>query len=371
MISGLRRSIFHSLGLVTTMAKLKPLAWGSAIALLLCLNGGVARAADDADREARERYESAVKLYEDGAYDAALVELNRASELRPSYKIYYNIGQVRFAMHDYAAAMDAYRQYLEKGGDKIPAARRDQVQKELNGLSQRVAKLFIETDVPGAEVFIDDLSVGLTPLKAPLVVNSGIRRIGARHPDYLPQSRRLSIAGGTQDSIKFALADRSAAEPGAATPIGASSAPQPSAALPGPTAPAAGAAASTAPVTDATEQSSTRHVPWPGWVLTGAFAAGAAVTGVLALSANSSLQQDRRDLDVSASKVSSQASKVRTLATVTDSLAVAALVTGGISLWLTLRSSPEPAATAGSKGAGVNALELGLGPSGISMRGAF
>src|SRR3954469_396658 len=116
------------------MTRLKPFARASLLALLTCLNIGVAHA-EEADREARERYENAVKLYEDGAYDAALVELNRASELRPSYKIYYNIGQVRFAMHDYAAAMDAYRQYLDKGGDKIPAARRDQVQKELNALS--------------------------------------------------------------------------------------------------------------------------------------------------------------------------------------------------------------------------------------------
>src|SRR6187431_3178059 len=157
-------------GLVTKMAKFEPFAWGSVIALLVCLNGGTARAADDADREARERYESAVKLYEEGAYDAALVELNRASELRPSYKLYYNIGQVRFAMHDYAAAMDAYRQYLSKGGEQIPPARRDQIQKELNTLVQRVAKLVIETDVPGAEVLIDDVVVGRTPLSAPVIV---------------------------------------------------------------------------------------------------------------------------------------------------------------------------------------------------------
>ena len=350
------------------MAKFESFAWGSAIALLVCLNGSVARAADDADREARERYESAVKLYEDGAYDAALVELNRASELRPSYKIYYNIGQVRFAMHDYAAAMDAYRQYLEKGGDKIPVARRDQVQKELNALSQRVAKLVIETDVPGAEVLIDDVAVGVTPLSAPLVVNSGIRRISARHPDYLPQSRRLSIAGGVADTIKFALTDRSAAN--AAAPVAASGAAGASTPAPGSTAAVAAAAPGTK--AGATEPSpSARQVPWLGWALTGAFAAGATVTGVLALSANSSLESDRGNLDVSASEVSSQASKVQTLAIVTDCLAGAALITGGISLWLTLRSPAEPEGAVGPKQARVNALQVGFGPSGISMKAAF
>ncbi|HYQ25778.1 MAG TPA: hypothetical protein VER04_01125 [Polyangiaceae bacterium] len=351
------------------MARFETSAWASAFALLVCLNSNPARAADDADREARERYENAVKLYEEGAYDAALVELNRASELRPSYKIYYNIGQVRFAMHDYAAAMDAYRQYLDKGGDKIPPARRDQVQKELTALNQRVAKLVIETDVPGAELFIDDVSVGVTPLNAPLVVNSGIRRISARHPDYLPQSRRLSIAGGAAEKIRFALADRNAAEIGSAAPVAPNGVQHPTAEAVNPA--AASATATGARPADAAHKQTAQPIPWAGWVLTGAFAAGAAVTGVFALSANSSLQSDRDNLDVSASDVNSQASKVRTLATVTDCLAAAALISGGVSLWLTLRSPTEPQAGAGSKTPAAGALKLGFGPHGISMKAAF
>lgn len=95
------------------------------------------------------------------------------------------------------------------------------------------------------------------------------------------------------------------------------------------------------------------------------------MTGVLALSANSTLENDRDNLDVSASEVSSQASKVRTLATVTDCLAAAALITGGVSLWLTLRSPSGSEAPAGSKNAGVNAFKVGFGPNGISMKAAF
>jgi len=358
------------------MKKLEPFALGSVLALFVCLNGAHALAADTdpADREARERYENAVKLYEDGAYDAALVELNRAAELRPSFKIFYNIGQVRFAMHDYAAAMDAYRQYLDKGGDKIPAARRDQVQKELTTLAQRVAKLTIETDVAGAEIFIDDTSVGTTPLSAPVVINSGIRRISARHSDYLPQSRRLSIAGGVQDTIKFALADRAAAaaEPAPVASVPATGAVSSSNAGPRTVPPPAGAVpSSTAPALPApTSHASEHSVPWLGWALTGAFAAGATVTGVLALHANSSLADDRNRLEVSNADISSKATKVRTLATVTDGLAAAAVIAGGVSLWLTLGSSGGES-DASHHGATAKRLQIGLGPSELLMKGAF
>ncbi len=60
--------------------------------------------AADPEVEARERYERALKLYEERAFDAALVELKLAAELRPSYKLLYNIAQVRLAMNDFAAA---------------------------------------------------------------------------------------------------------------------------------------------------------------------------------------------------------------------------------------------------------------------------
>ncbi|HKO49038.1 MAG TPA: PEGA domain-containing protein [Polyangiaceae bacterium] len=355
------------------MLKLEPFAWGSALALLVCLNGGVARAADDPDREARERYENAVKLYEDGAFDAALVELNRAAELRPSYKIFYNIGQVRFAMHDYAAAMDAYRQYLEKGGDKLPVARREQVQKELKALAQRVAKLSIETDVPGAEVLIDDVPVGSTPLSAPVVVNSGIRRIGVRHPDYLPQSRRVSIAGGVQDTLKFTLTDQGASAAGApvAPAAAAASAPAPGAGPSTVTTRSVASPKDTAapPATDS--RAAEHRVPWLGWALTGVLATSAVVTGVITLSENSSLSDDRDNLAVPSSEVSSKASRVRTLATVTDGLTAAALITGGISLWLTLRPSERDATASTPQKSAWQSLKVGFGPSGISMKAAF
>ena len=357
------------------MEKFEPFTLGSLIVVAALLHGGHALGADP-EREARDRYESAVKLYEEGAYDAALVELNRAAELRPSYKLFYNIGQVRFAMHDYAAASDAYRQYLDKGGDKIPQARRDQVQKELNTLAQRVAKLSIEVDVPGAEVSVDDVVVASAPLAGPLVVNSGIRRVTVRHPDYASQSRRVNLAGGVQERVSFALANPSAtvappapASPGTSEPHAAQ--PPPAAVTAPPRAPSAPpkTTADTQPSPAATAHS----VPWLGWVLTGAFTAGAAVTGGLALSANSSLKRDRDErLEVSSSEVASQATKVRALAVVTDTLAAAALVAGSVSLWLTLGSTKsgsenqQPAEKTARK-----PLVLGLGLGGISMKAAF
>jgi hypothetical protein len=320
------------------------------VAAALAISYAAAAQAADPETEARERFERAVKLYEEGDYDAALVELKRASELRPSYKLYYNIGQVRVAMHDYAAALDAYRKYLDNGGDRVPAARRDQVQKEIKKLEQRVAKLSIETDVPGAEIFVDGASIGVTPLAAPALLNAGTRRLIVRHPDYLPQSRTLSLAGGVQEKVSFSLSTSapSPAETRAAAP-NRTPVKQPTAS---PLAPL--------PASPQQDQSSGSGL-WVGWAVTGALAAGAAVTGVMALSKNSALSDKRDEAGVSKDELETDAKKVRALAILTDGLAAAALVSGGITLWLTLRSNRAEATTAA----------VGVGLHGVSFKGQF
>jgi hypothetical protein len=105
------------------------------------------------------------------------------------------------------------------------------------------------------------------------------------------------------------------------------------------------------------------------WGVTGALAAGAAVTGVLALSESSTLDDE---LDVpaakpgdsggKASRIDSSASKVKTLAIVTDTLLVATVIAGGVSLWLTLDSTgkPERAAENARWRVGLNGSQLAV-----------
>jgi hypothetical protein len=331
--------------------------------------------AADPEREARERYDNAVKLYEEGAYDAALVELNRAAELRPSYKLYYNIGQVRFAMHDYVAAMDAYRQYLDKGGDKVPSSRREQVQKELAQLAQRVSKLTVEVDVAGAEILVDDVPVGTSPLAAPVAVNAGIRLVTVRHADYLPQSRRVTLAGNVQERVSFSLAHATGsttappAAAGAAQPAG-TPAPGPATSTPA-FAVEGGLGSGPAPEPDRPKHHASSTAVWIGWATTGALAVSATVTGVVALSKNSKLADARDDLTVSDADVDHQASNVQTLAVVTDVLLAGTLVAGGVSLWLTLDHAAAPKPAASGAGRSPSRLRLGVTPRGVRLEGVF
>ncbi len=314
--------------------------------------GGRAHAADP-DTEARERYERAIKLYEDADFDGALVELERAYKLRPTYKLLYNIARVRFALNDYASAVKGYRQYLAEGGDKIPASRRDEVQAEIKKLERRVAKLTVQVDVEGAEIYVDDALVGTSPMREPVLVNAGLRRIAVRHPDYNQQGRRLSIAGGDEESLSI---DLKATKP--------STAPTPP--------PKPGEPPPPEPPQVPEEPEAEGGAPWFGWVLTGVFAATAATTGVIALSANGSLKDKRDSPNASADDLDSESKRVRTLAIVTDVMLAATLVTGGITLWLSMDDDSDPTADQGTAyRAPRTSTQLGVGPSGVSLRMQF
>lgn len=308
----------------------------------------------DPDTEARERYERAIKLYEDADFDGALVELERAYKLRPSYKLLYNIARVRFALNDYAAALKAYRQYLAEGGDKLPASRKDEVQTEIKKLERRVAKLKVEVDVDGAEIYVDDALVGTSPMTEPVLVNAGLRRIAVRHPEYSQQGRKVSIAGGDEEALSIQL--KSAKPSTTAAPP-----PQPGGPTPPPPTPG--------PSEEVVDEGGS---PWFGWVLTGVFAATAATTGVIALSANGSLADKRDSAGASADDLDTEAKRVRTLAIVTDVMIAATVITGGITLWLSMDDDSDPAADAGMahRRRGTS-TQLGLGPNGVSLRMQF
>jgi hypothetical protein len=314
----------------------------------------------DAETEARERFERAIKLYEDQDYGAALAELERAAKLKPSYKLFYNMGQVRVAMRDYAAAIVAFQQYLDQGGSRLPAERRELVSKEIQRLEQRVARLLVVTDVPTAEVLVDDTVVGFTPLVEPVLINAGTRRVTVRHPDYPPKSRTVSLPGRVRETISFSLAQTGTATQAPPQPATTATAHEQTPMPPPPN------SASSSPEADHASEPDRKILI--GWIATGALATGAVVTGVLALNGNSDLDE-QRNRPAQADDLDSEASRVRALAIATDVLAVSALAAGGLSLWWTLHSDDQKPVAAMKRNAAT--IGFGLGPLGASLKGRF
>ncbi|MBW2459762.1 MAG: PEGA domain-containing protein, partial [Deltaproteobacteria bacterium] len=191
------------------------LGWLVATTVVPPAQAGDADREEDADprAEASKRFRQGVKLYNDGDFVAALVEFKRAYELKPHYRVLYNLGQTSRGLKDYAAALHAYEQYLEEGGTKLKPQRRKEVEGHVEDLTARVGTLTVTTNVDGAEIQIDDVVVGVSPLDEPIVVNVGRRRIVATLTGHAPARRVLEVAGTDELEVELELTDLEADRP--------------------------------------------------------------------------------------------------------------------------------------------------------------
>jgi tetratricopeptide (TPR) repeat protein len=312
----------------------------------LTLSAEEARAADaspaaapsaEAVAEAGQRYDRGLKLYSEGEYRLAVIEFERTYELVPDYRVLYNIGQVRIQLGDYARARLALERYVREGGDQLPPARLDAVKGDLDMLEGRTATLKIQSSLAGAEVVVDGESVGVTPLPEPVLMNAGDHSVEVRKSGYRARVLRRTLAGKDAGEMSVEL-DEIATSP--ATPAGL------------------------AAVSSRTPARSTTPI-WIGWTTTAALAAGAGVTGILGLRAADKHDALLEQRDVAKSDLSSQANRARMFLVTSDALTAAAVVAGGISLYLTLRT---PSSSTHREAA---SLAVGFTPSEVRLVGRY
>jgi tetratricopeptide (TPR) repeat protein len=273
--------------------------------------------------QARTRFNKGVQLFRDGNYEAALVEFERAYELAPSYRLLYNIAQVEYERHDYVSALEHFDRYLEEGASEIPKSRRQQVTAEMQQLQGLVGRVHLTSGISGAEVFVDDQSVGTTPLERSLRLNVGRRRITVTAPGHLPESRTLEIAGGDESTLHVELSARpsEASEQAALSPERE---------------PDRGSGPSTA--------------VWVGAMTTTAFALSTGVMGINAWKAKRDFDREL-DSETTTQRVAQARNRVVRYAAVTDVLAVATLISGGITIYFAVvgDDAPERKKTAAQK----------------------
>lgn len=301
-------------------------------------DGTAEPAAQSATELARAHFERGVEHYGDGDYDAALAEFQRSYELSPTYKLLFNLAQVQVERRDYAAAASLYADYLRRGGTAISSERLQAVEQDLAYLNERVATLDVDVDVRDAQIFVNTLAVGTSPLPEPVRVNVGGALIRVEKPGYAPFEQRLSVAGTEQRRISVALK-----------------------LLPAP-----------APPPAAKPSLQVINVPnmTPGWVSLGAalvLGGTSATFGVLSLNARDHQDQVLTSYPGRPSELNAARGRLQTFATLTDVFAAASLATGIVGLYF-LWSPPSSQETVLTNRASVR---LSATPAGATLTGTF
>jgi hypothetical protein len=292
--------------------------------------------ADDAAAKAAVRFQQAVELYREGSYEGALAEFRKAYQISPSYRVLFNIAQTQYALHDFVSAHKSFIQYKAEGRGEIPADRRAEVDEMLAKLEERVAQLQISTNVTGADIRVDGVSVGTSPLAELVSVNVGTRKVSAFKTGAPEAVRMITVAGKESVNVELQI-DQS---------IVTSTPPAPS------------AVPRLVPVTEKAQPraiSLTKTTQPPvtpsraGLIVslstTAAFGVGTGVFGYLALNAQKDLKNQVNTFPNTRAKIEDARARSKNYGYVTDALGAATLISGGVALYFALSHSgvsPKP-----------------------------
>jgi tetratricopeptide (TPR) repeat protein len=257
--------------------------------------------ASDAQEEASVHFKRGLQLFDEGDYTLALVEFERAYQLAPNYRALYNIALVDVQLGRYADAARTFTQYVHDGGSAIAPARLAEVNKTLGELKLRTATIEIALNVPTAEVTLDGKPLDPTLIKSPTVIDAGEHTLRATASGYQPALKTVTLAGGDRAGIRLELVSL------------------------------------TLPANVVAEAPQEHHRLFlPGFVATGALAAGSVVSGIVMANARSNLTT-LQDEQSSQNERQLWANRVNSAALAADIFAGAAIVAGGVSIYLSLR----------------------------------
>lgn len=240
-------------------------------------------------------FERGLKFFKEGNYGAAMAQFKRCYELDPNASVLYNIGQTARQLNLYSEALVALERFMREVKD-IDEPTRTNVQGWIAELKESVAVVTVKTNVEGVDIAVDDVDYGKTPLKEPIYMNAGKRRISATKSGYAPVTRIVEVAGTEQKTFDLEL-------------VSLTSDPNPD---PNPKNP-----------------SEVEHTPWP-WVglgVTAGFGVATAVVGGLSFGKKADFEDALARFPGSQTEIDDARSTAKTFAITADVLGG---VTGGL-----------------------------------------
>ncbi len=161
-------------------------------------------AAEKTQREARERFDRGLRLFNQGDNAGALAEFTEAYALIPHPLVLFNLALVHVSMRRPVEAVDALERIVKQPGS-LSADRLAKAQQLLAEQGALIGTLLVTTNVEGATIEMDQVEVATAPLSQPISVASGTHLVTVVAPGYQPTHRKISVAGQREVKLEFQL----------------------------------------------------------------------------------------------------------------------------------------------------------------------
>jgi hypothetical protein len=161
--------------------------------------------ADSLTGASKAAYDSARVLYRAGDFAGALLQFDRAYDLASDPRLLWNIAVCEKNLRRYARAVKALERYQTEGGTRLSEEDQRDAAYLLKAVRPFVATLTLHVSEPGADIFIDGERIGASPIKAPLLIDMGARRIKASKTGFIDYVKTEQVFGEAEITLRIAL----------------------------------------------------------------------------------------------------------------------------------------------------------------------
>jgi hypothetical protein len=135
--------------------------------------------------QAADDYRAGRTLYDDGDYAGAELEFQSALARSGDARLYWNLAVCAKGRRHYAAALALLDRFRADTSGVVSAADRRDADEFASAMAPFVVDVTFDVSEPGAEVFVDDVSVGTSPVAA-RKVDVGARRFRVAKAGFRP-----------------------------------------------------------------------------------------------------------------------------------------------------------------------------------------
>jgi hypothetical protein len=150
-------------------------------------------------------YDAAHLLYENGDYAGALIKYRSAYDQAKDPRLLWSAAACEKNLRHYQKAASFVKRYMREEGDKLSDSARDDAQAFLQAVAPFITQLALTVNEAGANVYVDDEMVGLTPVAEPIGVDIGAHKLRVAKAGFVEHTEDLTVSGSGDMAKTIAL----------------------------------------------------------------------------------------------------------------------------------------------------------------------
>jgi hypothetical protein len=150
---------------------------------------------------AKVDYDAAKVLASDGDFAGALIKFQSAYDKSKDPRLLWNVAFCEKNMRHYSRVIAILNRYLGEGGAYLSDRDRKEARDLVQTLQPFTTNATFQVSEDGAQIFVDDVAVGVSPLSAPVVLDIGERHVRVVKDGFRPFERTLPVGGSAQVTV--------------------------------------------------------------------------------------------------------------------------------------------------------------------------